>query len=278
MIQKEAVNKAIDYMLAHVGESLSVSQVASHCHFSQYYFERMFKEETGESVYAFLKRQKMDRSAFRLKVERGLSVTEIGYEYGYSPSNYSTAFRQSHKMSPADFRRRIYDRSMEHPFFHIERQSVRSYEEIDSHVIIAELPDRQVLYERRIGNYHDLRYDWCGFLERYAEYITEETLFLERTFDDPSITDAGGCLYDVCMTVNGENLPENVYTIPGGKYAMRRFSGHVSKIYAAYQELFLVWFPGSRRLIDDTRGPFDIYHKTDVDHMRMELTICIPVK
>lgn len=278
MIRKEAVNKAIDYMIAHVGESVTVSSVAEHCHFSKYYFERVFKEETGEGVYAFLKRLKMNQSAFKLKVERDRSVTEIGYEYGYSPSNYSTAFRQSHKMSPADFRRRIYDRSMEHPFFHVERQPVRSYEEISRDVTVGELPDYQVLYERRIGNYHDLAHNWCDFLERYANYIMEETLFLERTFDDPSITDAGGCLYDVCMTVSGENLPENVYTIQGGKYAMCCFAGHISKIYAAYQELFQIWLPRTRYRIDDTRGPFDIYHKTDVQNMKMELTICIPVK
>lgn len=278
MIRKEAVNQAIDYMLLHVGEPVTVSEVAEHCHFSQYYFERIFKEETGESVYAFLKRLKMNQSAFKLKVERDRSITEIGYEYGYSSSNYSTAFRQSHKMSPADFRKYIYDRSMEHPFFHAERQSVRSYEEINRHVTVGELPDYQVLYERRIGNYHELEHNWRDFLERYATYIMEETLFLERTFDDPSVTDADGCLYDVCMTVSGENLPENVYIIRGGKYAMCRFAGHISKIYAAYQELFQVWLPRTRYRIDDTRGPFDIYHKTDVHNREMELTICIPVK
>ena len=68
MITNEVINHAIDYILQHLGEELSVDDVAAECHFSKYYFNRMFKEETGESVYAFIKRLKLEQSAFRLKI------------------------------------------------------------------------------------------------------------------------------------------------------------------------------------------------------------------
>ena len=76
LITNEAVNCAIDYILQHIHERLSVDDVAAHCHFAKYHFSRMFKEETGESVYAFIK---------RLKLEPGSTVTDIGCEFGYSP-------------------------------------------------------------------------------------------------------------------------------------------------------------------------------------------------
>ena len=69
MITNETINHAIDYILRHINEELSVGDVASHCHFSKYHFSRMFKEETGESVYAFIRRLKLEQSAFRLKIE-----------------------------------------------------------------------------------------------------------------------------------------------------------------------------------------------------------------
>ena len=81
-ITNEAINHAIDYILEHINEDLSVDDVAAHCHFSMYHFSRMFKAETGESIYAFMKRLKLEQSAFRLKVEPKRAVTDIGYEFG----------------------------------------------------------------------------------------------------------------------------------------------------------------------------------------------------
>ena len=34
MITNETINHAIDYILRHINEELSVGDVASHCHFS----------------------------------------------------------------------------------------------------------------------------------------------------------------------------------------------------------------------------------------------------
>lgn len=88
MITNEAVNQAIDYILKHIEEEITLGDVAGHCHFSKFYFSRLFKEQTGESVYGFIKRVKLEQSAFRLKTEQGRQITEIGADYGYSPSNF----------------------------------------------------------------------------------------------------------------------------------------------------------------------------------------------
>ncbi len=96
MIKNELVKQSIDYIVQHLDEEISIEDVADYCHFSKYYFSRVFKAETGESIYAFIKRLKMDQSAVSLKVEKDKSITEIGFDYGYSPSNYSTAFKLHH--------------------------------------------------------------------------------------------------------------------------------------------------------------------------------------
>ena len=70
MIKNEVINEAISYIMEHITDEITVEDVAEHCHFSKFHFSRVFKEETGESVYAFIKRIKMEQSAFRLKVER----------------------------------------------------------------------------------------------------------------------------------------------------------------------------------------------------------------
>lgn len=44
MIINETVNHAIDYILQHINEDVSVDDVAAHCHFSKYYFRRLSGE------------------------------------------------------------------------------------------------------------------------------------------------------------------------------------------------------------------------------------------
>ena len=276
-ITNETVSHAIDYILQHIGEELSVEDVAAHCHFSKYHFSRMFKEQTGESVYAFIKRLKLEQSAFRLKVERGRSVTDIGYAFGYSPSNYSWLFRQQYQTNPVNFRRNCYETTIRHPFFHNTASQMESFAECDKKMTVQMLPDYDVIYERRIGSYRYLSGQWHDFMEQYREYITDDTLFFERTFDDPAITDKDGCLYDICMSIAGDVPFENTCTIAGGKCAVYAYKGLGKHIYAAYQTIFTVWLPQAGYVLDDRSG-FDIYRMVDEKSGYMELDICLPVK
>lgn len=70
IIKKSLINKSIEYILQHIHEDISIEDVANYCNFSKYYFSRMFKEETEVSIYAFIKRMRMDQSSVSLKVEK----------------------------------------------------------------------------------------------------------------------------------------------------------------------------------------------------------------
>lgn len=277
MINNKYVNQAIDYILTHSNEELSVDDIASYCNFSKYYFSRMFKIETGESIGEFIRRVKLEQSAFRLKVDKSRSITDIGYEYGYSPSNYSSAFKQHHDISPIAFRRGIMQKSLSHPLFNDTSVSLEVFDLCDKKISIVILQDFTVVYHRHKGNYGDLSEHWCEFQEKYGKYITEETLFLERTYDDPTITDTDECLYDIYMTVPDNCGLENTCVIKGGKFAVYHFKGPVKQIYTAYQSIFNVWLPQSGYEIDDRYG-FDIYRMVDNDTMDMTIDICIPIK
>jgi AraC family transcriptional regulator len=277
MITSEVVNQAINYIMQHIGEDFSIEDVADQCHFSKYYFGKIFKEETGESIYAFIKRMKLEQSAFRLKVERGKTITDIGFDYGYSPSNYSSVFKQYHNTSPAEFRKKIAKHSMQHPFYPKIENVMESFAECNQKISIERIEDQYVIYERRIGNYQNLGQDWAAFMEKYKEYQTEKTMFLERTFDDVSITDRNSCLYDICMSVDQNCKLKNTYTIQGGKFAVYHFKGFPQQIYAAYQNMFNVWIPKSNHKIDKRYG-FDCYREIDCETMYMVLDICIPIE
>ncbi|MFP4661773.1 MAG: helix-turn-helix transcriptional regulator [Halanaerobiales bacterium] len=98
---------AINFILDHLEEDLTVKSVAEHCCFSKYYFNRLFKAVTGESVYSFIKRLRIERSAFYLKVNPGMSITDVAVRYNLSSSNYSTAFKEYIGISPSKYRKII---------------------------------------------------------------------------------------------------------------------------------------------------------------------------
>lgn len=277
MVANSYINHAIDYILSHVNEDITVDDVSSYCGFSRFYFSRMFKIETGESLYGFIKRVKIERSAFRLKIEKDRTVTDICGDYGYTSSNYSSAFRQHYDLSPVEFRRSIMEKSLANPILKDTAIDLESFDECNRKISIENLPDYHVIYERHKGDYGDLFLHWGEFQERYQDYIKEDTQMFECTYDDPSVTNRGECLCDICLTAPKDCRLENTYTLKGGKFAVYHFNGYVPQIYAAYQSIFNIWLPQSRCRIDERYG-FDIYRKVDCDSMHMEIDFCIPVK
>lgn len=276
MIANEYINRAIDYILNHINENITVDEIAAHCNFSRYYFSRMFKGETGESIHEFIKRVKIEQSAFRLKVEKNRKITDVGLDYGYSASNYSTNFKLHYHLSPIEFRRSILQKSLINPIFSNAVVGLESFEACNKKITIALLEDMPVIYERYKGSYSDLSTHWGAFINKYRQYFSDETLLIERTYDDPSITNSEECLYDLCVTLPIDVKLKNTYVITGGKFAVYHFKGLVEQIFSAYQSIFNVWLPQSKYQVDDRYG-FEIYRNIDCDTLMMEIDLCIPI-
>ena len=75
-------------------------------------------EQIDEALYQFIKRVRLERSAWRLKVEKERSITEISETYGYSSSNFATALKKHLDISPADYRRSSEQMVEDSSFFH----------------------------------------------------------------------------------------------------------------------------------------------------------------
>ncbi|MBE6015656.1 MAG: AraC family transcriptional regulator [Lachnospiraceae bacterium] len=279
-VRHEVINKAINFIFEHLDEDITVDDVARHCAYSRYHLTRLFKENTDEALYQFIKRLKLERSAWLMKVERERSITDIGEHYGYSSSNFATAFKKQWGMSPADFRRNYQQIVEDSSFAH--GASLESYEEWEKNVTIEYYKGFNVLYERKKGNYHELPVVWCEFIDKYRHLANEKTLYLECTIDDPSITDEDCCMYELWQTIDDEGviLSENpgllTQTIPGGKYAVYHFKGKHQLLYMVFQRMFCIWLSKTGNTLDE-RHIFDIYRNVG-DNGYLELDICFPIK
>lgn len=277
MDKKQLVNQSIDYIIQHLDEDLSLDTVAAQFYISKYHFSRIFKEETGESIYAFIKRCKVDQSAIDIKLNPAKAITDIGLEYGYSSSNYSSVFRKHHDTSPTIFRQSIPAHSVMVPFTPERVVQFKTAEEYSANIQIQELNDMFVLYERFIGNYVDIEKNWYQFLDRYKELLNEKTILIERFFNDPSITSSSQCICDICMTVEQDNGLDNVTWIKGGKWIVYRFNGEIKDIFETLQGIFSIWLPQSGcRMVH--RYGLNIYHQIDRDNHHVIMDLCIPIE
>ena len=273
----ELVNQSIDYMIQHMSDELTVKEVADYFHYSEFYFSRVFKSVTGDSVYAYLKQLKMNQSAIDIKLKRDKSITEIGLDYGYTASNYSSVFKTQHKITPSEFRKKIDCYQMKSPFGTENIEIFKSFSEYHNHMTIETLPDYDVIYERVFGTYYDLKDKWMEFLEEYKEHIKNNTILIERFFDDPTITDPNHCVCDLCATFIECGTFTNRTVLKGGKFAVYRYEGKIDAIFGTVQGIFSVWLPSSGFEMDERFG-LHIYRSIDIESQFVVMDLCIPIK
>lgn len=276
MDKKKLIDQSIDYIMQHLDEDLSLDTLSARFFISKYHFSRIFKAVTGESVYAFIKRCKVDQSAVDMKLNPAKAITDIGLDYGYSSSNYSSVFRKRHDTSPVMFRQSIPTKSMSVPFSPERVVHFKTREEYAARIEICEIPAFFVSYERFIGNYVDIEKNWYRFLDKYKAYLNDKTILIERFFNDPAVTNSSQCICDICMTVEHECGLDNVMWIRGGKWIVYHFDGEIKEIFETLQGIFNVWFPQSGYSMAQRYG-LNIYHNIDRENHRVIMDLCIPI-
>lgn len=276
MDRKKLVDQSIDYMMQHLEDDLSLDRIAAQFYVSKFHFCRIFKAETGESLYSFLKRSRIDQSAIDMKLNPAKPITEVGLDYGYSASNYSSVFRTRHHTSPSVFRQTVPARSMPVPFSPARVVHFKTAQEYDARIGIQTLPDFFVRYARFIGSYADIEPNWYRFLDRCQAFVTAETLLIERFFHDPAITDAAQCICDLCISAPpNPGLPDGMW-IRGGKSAVYHFDGAIQDIYEALQGIFTIWLPQSGYRMTQRYG-LNVYRRIDRENHRVAMDLCIPI-
>lgn len=273
----DTINEAINYIMANINEDLTVEMIANNCHVSKYYFNRRFKSIVGESVYSFVKRLRLEQSAFVLKTNPLKSVTEIGEKFKYSSSNYSWAFKKHFKVSPVKFRKEM--SNYESTYHGNSRVNIelKEFQEYNKKIDIIELEDINIIYKRFIGKYRDSARNWLDVIEKAKDVINNETLFLDLSHDDPTLTNENRCIYDICVSSEKKLEGFSSTIVKGGKYCAYDFIGPNYEIFHAYQGLLSVWVSNSGVTLDN-RKIFAIYENFEQKEDCLKMKICLPIK
>ncbi|HEX2953402.1 MAG TPA: GyrI-like domain-containing protein [Bacillota bacterium] len=279
----DRINQAMDYIYRNLEKNLTVEEIADHCCFSKYYFNRVFKSIVGESIYAFIRRMKFESAAFKLRTTQR-SITEIAIETGYSPSNFASIFKEFFAMSSSEYRNSDdvpVKNSYEAAVAHIKtmRKQADAFNRINRKIVIKKLAAMSLEYKRFIGNYYGgLGQAWKDLfneLEKAGD-LSDASQFIGISYDDPFITDEDHCIYDMCVKVDTiRNV--NYHKIAEGYYACYEFHDRLENLIKAYHEIFLLWMPFCGYRFDNR--PALEYYRSGLDaEGRIHLDICIPIQ
>ncbi|KHF36583.1 putative response regulatory protein [Paenibacillus sp. P1XP2] len=103
------VQKALQYIDEHLGESVSLRETAEHLHMNASYFSVHFKEQTGLTFSDYVTRRRVQRAKELLTGTR-LSIAEIAEQAGYqTPKYFVKVFRSLEGVSPGQYRQQWLD-------------------------------------------------------------------------------------------------------------------------------------------------------------------------
>ena len=97
-------HNAVSFIREHLGEALTVSQIAQQVGTHEKRLLALFGEHVGQTVSGFLRGERLS-TGLRLLTETEMPVQEIAAHVGYgNPGNFATAFRDRHGLSPQAYR------------------------------------------------------------------------------------------------------------------------------------------------------------------------------
>ncbi len=100
----DIMHKVIQYVKANYDKKITLDDVASHVYLSRSYLSSMFKEEMGESLFAYVNRIRIEKSKVLL-LNEAISLVNVGGMCGFDDQSYFTkVFKKIVGISPKRFR------------------------------------------------------------------------------------------------------------------------------------------------------------------------------
>lgn len=296
------VNKVQDYIEMNISESFSLYQLALIAGFSSFHFHRIFYSITGETLFQYIQRVRLEKAARLLIMNQNMSIMNIALECGFSnQSSFAKAYKNYFSMSAANYRTSFKKKSnlgKELPeildYNSHERTtpcSTRQKEYLTTYQIeVKRISSMDVVYLRYTGPYKSdipLFENLSSKLDKWAAskglQYSSDTKWLTVIHDSPGITEDNRMRISYGMTIH-ESKKVNLdgeygkMRISGGRYAIGHFELAEDEYQAAWNALYVNWLPENGYQPEDGIS-FELYHDNVVSSSgKRKVDIYIPVK
>jgi AraC family transcriptional regulator len=296
------MNRVLDHIDRNLDAQLDLPALADVANFSRYHFHRIFAGWMGETIGDYVRRRRLEVAAHKLAA--GGTVLDVALSTGFgSGEAFARAFKSRFGSTPTEWRNNTPERTaaflaaLKSNFDQANSKhgqagngangehdiSPNPYGEMIMEVNVIDIQPARIAYRRHIGPYGPaVGQFWAEAIMPWimAHGLAQATCY-GIGHDDPSVTPADKCRYDACVEIPAGFEPGgqfSVATIPGGRYAVTRYTGSPRDIGPAWNRLMKEWLPSSGLQCDE-RPCFERYDSlaTQSDG-NFTCEICIPVK
>lgn len=104
-LYREDVQNVITYIHNNLSKKLKLEQIANHVSLNESYLCRIFKQDLGMSIMAYINEIRMEKAG-KLLLEPHTSIKEIAYKVGYhDPLYFNKAFKKYFNMNPTTYKK-----------------------------------------------------------------------------------------------------------------------------------------------------------------------------
>lgn len=265
----ERINRVIDYIEDNLDKNLTLDELANVSCFSRFHFNRLFSALVGETLFQFIQRLRLEKSAGRLIYDRTKPIIDIALDTGFAnSSSFSKSFKTYFGVSPSEWRKNSNMRQLESnrrkeftydlKYTHYSKDTnewryVMNKKEIK--VEVKEVESMTVAYVRHVGPYagdsalfeglYNKLYQWAG---PRGLLNFPETKCLSIYHDNPEITDEEKLRISICISVPKDTEVGGEIgkmEVPGGLYAIGHFEINEDEYTDAWNFLCGEWLINS---------------------------------
>jgi AraC family transcriptional regulator len=264
----------------HLDEPLSLHALAAVAGFAPHHFHRVFQHVVGEAPKEYLRRLRLERAVYRLKVSPD-NILQIALDAGFKThETFTRAFTRQFDISPSEFRAvlKAYRAGVDETLgsytfagFSLDSQVTLRFDQSKEPVSIQMLPAQQLIFKRHIGHYEklipageNLTYLWqdlFAFCEEHGIQYSQERL-IGISHDDPYVTEEAKIRFDACLPISQMPIAHQTVgyrRLQPGMCVSRRHQGGLEEIAKTFAFIGVEWLPTENHHLK-AGLPFEVYH------------------
>lgn len=293
MTHIEQVQRAIDYIEAHLNDGLDINDIAREAAFSRWHFQIVFSSMIGETVKEYIRKRRLSLSLKRLKNEDS-RILDIALEAGFeSQEAFSRAFKNQFGITPGDSRKEQFKKVMilQKPQITMEYLN-HLYGGFNMEPVFKKLSEFKVvglgdkfvsILSPEKNNHIVIPALWDNYLSRKNEIqkiVTDVDFGVCLPIEDKHKSHPDECLYLACAEVqNFNSVPDGmiIRVIPTGEYAVFTHVGQLDKLDHTMNYIYGSWLPKSGKKLREAPD-LELYDsRFNPNSDKSEFDIYIPI-
>jgi AraC family transcriptional regulator len=277
---EQAILSTLIHIQTHLESDLNLDGLAKRAGFSSYHFHRIFREAIGEPVKEYVRRLRLERAAYRLKVSEE-AILNLALDAGFKThESFTRAFQRQFGIAPNEYRNNSLKASHARKK-QVQPRYIADYSMQDDSGL---LPNRStakkvrlehirpiiVAFVRHVGPYDhllekgspmSLLWDELFQWGNANQLINADSLLIGIPQDDPSVTPLEKQRFDVCIQIPEFRNPSGhigCQTINAGLFGACRHYGAFDNLAETYMHIYdSLVTTGKYRLRQ--QAPFEVY-------------------